>query len=119
MVALLRSLLPGGPTLLKPETIALMMTNQLPAGVWVRFPQSGEIHGRGHGLAGSVILVPSQIDPKDSTGELQWGGIAGTHWWISPKVNLAGLLMMQREMAFLHPFRFEYKRLTYEAVTQG
>ena len=30
MVALIRSLLPGGPTLLKPETIALMMTNQLP-----------------------------------------------------------------------------------------
>ena len=30
MVALIRSFLPGGPTLLKPETIALMMTNQLP-----------------------------------------------------------------------------------------
>jgi CubicO group peptidase (beta-lactamase class C family) len=118
MVALLRSLLPGGPTLLKPETIALMLTNQLPTGVWVRFPQSGEIQGRGHGLAGSVILVPSEVDPKDSTGELQWGGIAGTHWWISPKVNLAGLLMMQREMAFVHPFRFEFKRLTYEAVTR-
>ncbi|WP_249164481.1 serine hydrolase [Bradyrhizobium jicamae] len=28
MVALIRSLLPGGPTLLRPETIALMMTNQ-------------------------------------------------------------------------------------------
>ncbi len=118
MVALVRSLLPGGPTLLKPETIALMMTNQLPAGVWIRFPQFGEIHGRGHGLAGSVTLVPSQIDPKDSTGELQWGGIAGTHWWISPKANLAGLLMTQREMAFWHPFSFEFKRLTYEAVTR-
>jgi CubicO group peptidase (beta-lactamase class C family) len=72
MVALVRSLLPGGPTLLKPKTIALMMTNQLPARVRVRFPQVGEIHGRGHGLAGSVILVPSEIDPKDSAGELQW-----------------------------------------------
>jgi hypothetical protein len=41
-----------------------MMTNQLRAGVWVRFRQSGEIQGRGHGLAGSVILVPSQIDHK-------------------------------------------------------
>ena len=38
MVALLRSLLPGGPTLLKPETITLMMTNQLPKGIHVRFP---------------------------------------------------------------------------------
>ena len=39
MVALVRSLLPGGPTLLKPDTIALMMTNQLPRGVWMRFPK--------------------------------------------------------------------------------
>jgi CubicO group peptidase (beta-lactamase class C family) len=116
MVALVRSLLPGGPTLLKPETIALMMTNQLPSGVWVRFPGVGEIHGRGYGLAGSITIVPSEIDPKDSTGELQWGGIAGTKWWISPKVNLAGLLMVQREMAFWHPFSFEFKRLTYETV---
>jgi CubicO group peptidase (beta-lactamase class C family) len=118
MVALLRSLLPGGPTLLKPETIALMMTNQLPAGVWIRFPGFGEIHGKGYGLAGSVTSVPSQIDPKGASGELQWGGIAGTHWWISPKANLAGLLMTQREMAFWHPFSFELKRLTYEAVTR-
>ena len=45
MVALIRSLLPGGPTLLKPETIALMMTNQLPEGVWVRFPGLGRNSG--------------------------------------------------------------------------
>jgi CubicO group peptidase (beta-lactamase class C family) len=38
MVALVRSLLPGGPTLLKPETIALMMTNQLPDGGLDAFP---------------------------------------------------------------------------------
>ena len=38
MVALVRSLLPGGPTLLKPETIAEMMTNQLPDGVWMVLP---------------------------------------------------------------------------------
>jgi CubicO group peptidase (beta-lactamase class C family) len=119
MVALLRSLLPGGPRLLKPETIALMMTNQLPEGVWIRFPGFGEIHGKGYGLAGSVTLVPSRIDPEGASGELQWGGIAGTHWWISPKADLAGLLMTQREMAFWHPFSFEFKQLTYQAITRG
>jgi CubicO group peptidase (beta-lactamase class C family) len=49
MVALLRSLLPGGETLLKPETIALMATNQLPDGVNIKFPQIGEIRGKGTG----------------------------------------------------------------------
>ena len=119
MVALMRSLLPGGATLLKPETIAMMMTNQLPEGVCIRFPEQGDIPGKGFGLAGAVTLTPSSVDPRGSTGEFQWGGIAGTHWWISPKANLAGLLMTQRQMAFWHPYSFEFKRLVYRAVGQG
>jgi CubicO group peptidase (beta-lactamase class C family) len=116
MVALVRSLLPGGPTLLKPDTIALMMTNQLPDGVWIRFPRLGELRGRGFGLAGALILEPRSRDHTDSIGELYWGGVAGTQWWISPKANVAGLMMTQREMAFFHPFVFEFKRLAYEQV---
>lgn len=116
MVALLRGLLPGSASLLKPETIAMMMTNQLPDGVCIRFPGQGEITGKGFGLAGAVTLTPSSVDPAGSTSEFQWGGIAGTHWWISPKANLAGLLMTQRQMAFWHPYSFEFKRLAYRAV---
>jgi CubicO group peptidase (beta-lactamase class C family) len=119
MVALIRSLLPGGLTLLKPETIALMMTNQLPDGVWMRFATIGEVPGRAHGLAGGLILRPSQTDHPDSAGELYWGGVAGTQWWISPKTNMAGVMMTQRQMAFTHPFSFEFKRLAYEAVKRA
>jgi CubicO group peptidase (beta-lactamase class C family) len=116
MLALIRSLLPGGRTLLKPDTIELMMTNQLPEGVWIRFPAYGEIRGRGHGLAGALILEPSMFDHQDARGELFWGGRAGTQWWISPGRNTAGLIMAQREMGFAHPFAVEFKRLAYEAV---
>jgi len=45
--------------------------------------------------------------------------VAGTQWWISPKRNMAGVMMAQRQMAFVHPFSFEFKRLAYEAVRQG
>jgi CubicO group peptidase (beta-lactamase class C family) len=76
----------------------------------------GDVPGMGHGLAGAVTLVPSSLDPAGANGEFQWGGIAGTHWWISRKANLAGLLMTQREMAFWHPFSFEFKKLVYQAV---
>ena len=116
MVALIRSLLPGGPTLLKPETIALLMANQLPDGVWLRFPIVGELRGRGFGLAGAVIVEPSPLDHPDARGELYWGGYAGTQWWISPGTNVAGVMMAQRQMAFFHPFAFEFKRLAYEAA---
>ena len=119
MVALIRSFLPGGPTLLKPETIALMMTNQLPDRQWIRFAMLGEQPGKAHGLAGGLILQPSPIDHPDSAGEFYWGGVAGTQWWISPKRNLAGVMMTQRQMAFVHPFSFEFKRLAYEAVKRG
>jgi CubicO group peptidase (beta-lactamase class C family) len=119
MVALIRSLLPGGPTLLKPDTIALMMTNQLPEGVWIRFAAYGDIRGRAHGLAGALILEPSTFDHRDASGELFWGGRAGTQWWISPKTNTAGLIMAQREMGFAHPFAVELKRFAYEACLQG
>src|SRR5580698_1720695 len=119
MVALIRSLLPGGPTLLKPETLALLTDNRLADGVWLRFATMGELKGKAYGLAGGLIMQPSPIDHPDSAGELYWGGVAGTQWWISPKHNIAGVMMAQRQMSFIHPFAFEFKRQAYEAVKQG
>jgi CubicO group peptidase (beta-lactamase class C family) len=119
MVALIRSLLPGGPTLLKPETIAAAMTNQLPVGQWIRFAMIGEMPGQAYGLAGGLIVKPSRLIHPDAAGELYWGGVAGTQWWISPKTNSAGVMMTQRQMSFIHPFVFEFKRLAYEAVKRG
>ena len=119
MVALIRSLLPGGKTLLKPETIAQMMTNQLPDGQWIRFALMGEQVGKAHTLAGGLIVNPTPFDHPDVSGELYWGGVAGTQWWISPKHNMAGVMMAQRQMAFVHPFSFEFKRMAYEAIKRG
>jgi CubicO group peptidase (beta-lactamase class C family) len=115
-LALLRSLIPGGPALLKPETIAMMMRNQLPDQRWIRFSRFGDVVGKGYGLGGAVTLMPSPFDPPESTGEFQWGGLAGTHWWISPQTNTAAVLMTQREMAFWHPCSFEFKQLIYQAL---
>jgi len=116
MTALIRSLLPGGPTLLKPDTIKLMMTNQLPEGVWIRFPAYGKLQGRSHGLAGALIMEPSAFDRQNARGELFWGGRAGTQWWISPATGTAALIMVQRQMAFAHPFAGEFRRHVYEAL---
>jgi CubicO group peptidase (beta-lactamase class C family) len=116
MVALIRSLLPGAPTLLKPDTLAQMMSNQLPEGVCIHFPIVGELQGKVFGLAGALIQEPSTFNHQDAKGEFFWGGIAGTQWWISRSTNSAGVMMAQRQMAFLHPFVFEYKRLAYETL---
>src|SRR3954464_4473792 len=116
MVALIRSLLPGGKTLLKPETIAQMLTSQLPDGQWIRFALMGEQVGKAYTLAGGLIVKPTPFDHPDASGEIYWGGVAGTQWWISPRHNMAGVMMAQRHMSFVHPFSFEFKRLAYDAV---
>lgn len=116
MLALVRALLPGPDMLLKPDTIKQMTTNQLPEGDIIRFATRGSMPGKGFGLGGAVTFAPTRIDPPNSTGEFQWGGVAGTHWWICPQANTAGVLMAQRELAFWNPFFFEFKRLAYEAA---
>ncbi|MCP3469415.1 beta-lactamase family protein [Bradyrhizobium sp. CCGUVB1N3] len=116
MLAFVRSLLPGGDMLLKPETLRQMMTNQLPDGMTIRFATLGPIPGKGFGLGGAVTFAPTPFDPQNSTGEFQWGGIAGTHWWICPAANTAGVLMAQRAMGFWNPFFFEFKRLAFQAI---
>lgn len=116
MLALLRSFMPGGATLLRTATIQQMMRNQLPAGVGISFPGIGAVPGKGYGLGGAVTLQPSENDPPASAGEFEWGGIGGTHWWISPRQNIAGVLMTQRQMSFWQPFSFEFKKLAYQAL---
>jgi CubicO group peptidase (beta-lactamase class C family) len=118
--ALLASLQAGGDGLLKPATAAEMMRNQLPAAQCVQFPAEGPAAHiarqpqLGFGLAGAVTLAPSAWGGPDAVGELQWGGLAGTHWWIAPRAGLAGAFMTQRLMAFWHPAWFEFKRLAHE-----
>jgi CubicO group peptidase (beta-lactamase class C family) len=113
-LALIRSLIPGGSTLLRPETLALMMQSHLPQGVFTGFPKP--VIGKSFGLGGAVSLSASSIDPPDSVGEFQWGGMAGTHWWINPRRGLAGIVMAQRDTAFWHPFSFAMKQAVYQAA---
>lgn len=116
MLALMRSFMPDGLTLLTPETQAMMMQNHLPDGVGIAFPGVGNFPNKGFGFGGAVLLQASSSDPAGSAGEFEWGGIAGTHWWISPRHNVAGLTMAQRQMSFWHPYTFEFKKLVYAAM---
>ncbi|HEU5294848.1 MAG TPA: serine hydrolase domain-containing protein [Burkholderiaceae bacterium] len=115
-VALLRALMPGEPTLLKPATIERMSVNQLPAGRFIRFPGIGELTGKGHGLVSGVVVAPAASEHPESAGEWYWGGMAGTQWWIAPRHGFAGALMTQRWMGYGDPFVADLKREVYRAV---
>ncbi|MBL8349402.1 MAG: beta-lactamase family protein [Burkholderiaceae bacterium] len=115
MLALLRQLMPGRPSILKPATLASMFVDQVPAAHCVQFPMTGPVPSLGYGLGGAFTRRASALQPAAAVGELQWGGLAGTHWWISPATGLAGVVMAQRHFGFWHPFWFRYKRQVYEA----
>lgn len=116
MLALLRQLMPGRPSLLKPATLAAMFVDQVPAASCVQFPMTGPVPSLGYGLGGAFTRRASALQPAAAVGELQWGGLAGTHWWISPATGLAGVVMAQRHFGFWHPFWFQCKRRVYEAA---
>lgn len=119
MLALLRQLMPGQPSMLKPATLAAMFVDQVPDRHSVQFFGTGAVPSLGYGLGGAVTRRASSLSPEAAVGELQWGGLAGTHWWVSPSTGLAGVVMAQRHFGFWHPFWFDYKRRVYEAAAGG
>jgi CubicO group peptidase (beta-lactamase class C family) len=115
-VRLVQSLMPGGPTLLNAETIGSMFTNQLPPGVCVEFPNMPRIANLGFGLGSAVTIGPIPGQPPAAAGEVGWGGLAGTIWWIHPRLNIAAVLMTQRYFGFGNPYTLEFKRHAYRAL---
>jgi len=116
-VRLVQSLMPGdGPRLLQPETVAQMGQSQVAPGLFVQFPNMPANPGRVFGLGSSVLAQPGRFDPAASVGEVSWGGLAGTVWWINPRLNIAGVLMTQRFFGFGNPYTFEFTQLAYQGL---
>jgi CubicO group peptidase (beta-lactamase class C family) len=102
----------NGARLLSPKTIELMSTNHLgDMGMgWGRT-------GWGFGLGFGVQLNPGDSGETGSAGEYNWGGAAGTRFWIDPQEQLIGLFMVQ---SLPHQTRLadQFKVLTYQAITE-
>ena len=100
-----------GVRLLSPKTIELMTTNHL-GDIPMGFNRSGAGFGLGFGL----VLNPGEVGEVSSAGEYNWGGAAGTRFWIDPVENLIGIFMVQ---SIPHRTRLgqEFKVLTYQALT--
>jgi len=102
----------NGVQILEPETIVLMRTNQLPENVWVNFPQ-WDMPGTVFGLGLALRVSPGEGEPAAAVDEYHWGGLAGTHSWMSPS-GISGFCATQLMPAFWHPYSHDFKRLAYE-----
>jgi CubicO group peptidase (beta-lactamase class C family) len=86
-----------GVRVMKPETVALGMSNLLPAGVVFEGIGNGNggaarMTGMGFGAGGSVVLADSPGRP--SKGTYGWGGAAGTVAWVDPTHHIRGTVMV-------------------------
>ena len=81
---------PVVPQLLRPETRALMVTNQLSAGQRATARMFGRpifARGHGYGMGVAVVLEPGQADPlicRGGIGTIGWPGAYGSWWKADP-----------------------------------
>lgn len=106
-LALLQALLNGGSlrgaSVLRPETVAMMATNQIGR------LEVGILRTTNPGLSNDVDFFPGvrlqwglghmiNLDPvKDgrAAGSATWAGLFNTYYWIDPTKRIAGVIMMQ------------------------
>lgn len=109
-----------GQRILSPKTITYMAANHLPAGVGM--PAFGEEPGAeprdiglGFGLGFGVVTDPVAGHVIGSAGEYNWGGAAGTVFWIDPVEELVVVSMIQL-MRSPWPLRSDLKVAVYQAL---
>jgi CubicO group peptidase (beta-lactamase class C family) len=102
-----------GSRILGPRTLAFMTSEQLGPGVDRSSPYLAP--GHGHGLGFSVRLTPGLAPGAGSVGEFGWGGVAGTAFFVSPRDELAAILMLHAPNDYLR-YRMLFRNLVYAAI---
>ena len=112
-----------GRRILREESVAQMMTNQLPSAMGdtplsaaARFGLGGEVAGLGFGLGGSVMLDPARAGGVGHVGEYAWGGAASTTFWADPVKEIGVVLMTQKLPSGVHPLRDNLRRAVYRSL---
>jgi len=80
IMRLLEAVRAGGQPILKAQTAASMMRNQI--GSLLAGP------GTGFGFGGAVVVDPAASHTPQSPGTWQWGGVYGHSWFVDPARKL-------------------------------
>ena len=72
--------------------------------------------GYGFGLTFAVNLGPGKSANVGSEGEYNWGGAAGTSFWIDPKEHMVGVFLVNVLPSSDVVAAGQFKRMAYEAL---
>ena len=101
-----------GVRILSPKTVDLMRSNLLGD-----LPSVNNVNGRvgyGFGLTFAINLGIDKTGAIGSKGEYNWGGAAGTAFWIDPKEDMIGVFMVQ--VMPQRTVKDQFKQLAYQAI---
>jgi CubicO group peptidase (beta-lactamase class C family) len=121
-----RMLLNGGELdgvrLVSPKTLELMSMNHLPGGkelpdLSVSLFSEASYGGVGFGLGFAVSMSPARAMIPGSPGDVSWGGLASTYFWVDPRERLIVIFMTQLTPSATYPIRRELRTLVYSAFT--
>ena len=107
-----------GVRLLKEESVREMTRDQLPKVAYPIEVNGIKREGVGFGLGFSVVVEPIPGFEYVPKGEYGWGGAASTHFWISPKHELA-VVVLSQFMPFTFQCESAVKPLIYSAMETG
>ncbi len=99
----------NGKRLLSRKTVQLMSSDHL-GGI------PGMSAGNGFGLGFAVSKSPGEAGMMGSPGEYNWGGAAGTKFWIDPQEQLIGIFMIQILPHTGLEYGSEFRVLTYQSI---
>ncbi len=95
------------------KTVEMMTTDALPADV---FLNNDPTCGSGFGLGVSILLDVGKAQQLGSCGNYGWGGAANTNFWVDPKEELIGIVMLQFMPSGTYPVTDDFRNLVYQAL---
>lgn len=104
----------NGVRLLSRKTVELMTSDHLGPAL-SQGPNFAPGPGYGFGLTVAVRTQPGMAGYEGSVGEYNWGGAAGTSFWVDPKEKLVPIMLIQAPGQRLY-YRFAFRGLIYQAV---
>lgn len=106
-----------GVRVLKPETAALMVQNQLPEKLVPISLGPLPMANMGFGLGFSVRVGLGKNDPPGSLGAYGWGGAASTQFFIAPKEELICVAMTQF-MPATQGYALDLQKLVFQSLLE-
>lgn len=107
----------NGQRILSERSVQRMTTSQLPDGVPHIYFGDQQRVGVGFGFGFSVREKMSDWDPAGQVGEYGWGGMASTHYWVSPEDELI-VITLEQTLPFSFMTEFAVKGLIYDAIEE-